>query len=181
MIDHINVFQPIHPLDSTAGASGSSNAGPTTTPNDTLDANSFITLLTTELQAQDPTNPLDPTALVSQLTDMNSLQELIQIRADLDSLVSAATTAASGTPSGQTAGAASPNAPNANALGTRPAGSVTNANSTLAAAAALKTQAAATLQNSLSALPGLLGHSSPGPPGSAASHYARSRSLSHIF
>ncbi|HZS71918.1 MAG TPA: flagellar hook capping FlgD N-terminal domain-containing protein [Candidatus Acidoferrum sp.] len=55
-----------------------------------LNANSFITLLTTQLQAQDPLNPLDPNQMVNELTSMNTLQELIQIRQDMDTLVSAA-------------------------------------------------------------------------------------------
>jgi flagellar basal-body rod modification protein FlgD len=55
-----------------------------------LNGNSFITLLTTQLQAQDPLNPLDPNQMVNELTSMNTLQELIQIRQDMDTLVSAA-------------------------------------------------------------------------------------------
>jgi flagellar basal-body rod modification protein FlgD len=41
---------------------------------------SFMTLLTTELQAQDPSNPLDPNQFVNQLVQFNVLDQLIQIR-----------------------------------------------------------------------------------------------------
>jgi len=77
---------------SSAAQSGSSNL---------LNANSFITLLTAQLQAQDPFNPIDPTQMVNQLTQINSLQELIQIQTDLGQLVNAASPATppSSTPS----------------------------------------------------------------------------------
>ena len=62
-------------------------------PSNQLNSNSFITLLTAQLQAQDPFNPIDPTQMVNQLTQINSLQELIQIHTDLSQLVNAASTA----------------------------------------------------------------------------------------
>jgi flagellar basal-body rod modification protein FlgD len=179
MIDHVSVFHPLRPLDSSAnsttGTSDSSNSDTTAFPNDTLDANSFITLLTTELQAQDPTNPLDPTTLVSQLTDLNSLQELIQIRSDLDTLVSDTTAPPSGTTNAGTAGIAGPVAPAANTLGATPSSATSNA------ASALKAQTVASVQSSLSSLKGLLNNSISGGHGSAASQYSKLRSLSHSF
>jgi flagellar basal-body rod modification protein FlgD len=66
-------------------------------PSNQLDANSFITLLTTQLQAQDPLNPLDPNQMVDELTNMNSFEQLLQIRQDLDTLVGAAQGTGSGT------------------------------------------------------------------------------------
>lgn len=66
---------------------GSGNSSTQQTSNDELNANSFITLLTTQLQAQDPLNPMDPDQMVSELTEMNTLQEIIQMRTDLDTLV----------------------------------------------------------------------------------------------
>lgn len=55
----INVNQP-----STSTASGSSSLGP----------DSFLKLLTAELQNQDPTKPQDPTQSVTQLAQMSQLQ-----------------------------------------------------------------------------------------------------------
>src|ERR1700688_3794957 len=78
---------------STTGAAGST--APVTASN-LLDPNSFITLLTTQLQAQDPTNPLDPDQMVNELMSMNTLQQTIQIQQDLATLVSDAS-AVSGT------------------------------------------------------------------------------------
>jgi flagellar basal-body rod modification protein FlgD len=55
--------------------------------NNQLNANSFITLLTAQLQAQDPLNPMDPSQMVDQLTQINSLQQLIQIQSDLQQVL----------------------------------------------------------------------------------------------
>ena len=51
-----------------------------------LNGNSFITLLTAQLQAQSPLNPMDPSQMVDQLAQINSLQQLIQIQSDLQTL-----------------------------------------------------------------------------------------------
>lgn len=54
---------------------------PTTTPSsgDSLGANAFLTLLTTELQNQDPTAPQDPTQSVTQLAQFSQLQYTQQL------------------------------------------------------------------------------------------------------
>lgn len=51
-----------------------------------LDTQAFLSILTAQLQAQDPLDPLKPTDFVTQLATFSSLNELIHIRADLDSL-----------------------------------------------------------------------------------------------
>ena len=72
--------------------------------NDTLNANSFITLLTAQLQAQDPFNPIDPSEMVDQLTQINSLQQLIQIQTDLQQILGGASSSASTTQTNPTQG-----------------------------------------------------------------------------
>ena|ERR1700690_3091676 len=69
---------------STTGGTSSSGSAPTAAPSNQLNANSFITLLTAQLQAQDPLSPMDPGQMMSELVSMNSLQELIAIRQDLE-------------------------------------------------------------------------------------------------
>ena len=60
------------------GASGSSNSAG--------DAQStFISLLVTELQAQDPTQPMSPDQMVAQMFSMNQLEQLISINQTLSS------------------------------------------------------------------------------------------------
>src|ERR1700748_1067577 len=87
MISPSAITRQATPYDtsSTSGTSGSSNSTTPTASNE-LGPDSFITLLTAQLQAQDPTNPMDPNQMVDELTNMNTLQETIQVREDLDAL-----------------------------------------------------------------------------------------------
>ncbi len=68
----------IQSLSQNAPTSGtsSSTAPPATQSVTTAD---FITLLTGELQAQDPTNPMSPTDTITQLAQFESLDQLNQI------------------------------------------------------------------------------------------------------
>jgi flagellar basal-body rod modification protein FlgD len=62
---------------STAGAAADSSD---------ITSSDFLTLLVSELQNQDPTQPADPNAYISQLVGVNSLQQLIQINSGLTSI-----------------------------------------------------------------------------------------------
>jgi flagellar basal-body rod modification protein FlgD len=79
---------PIVTTPPPTGTSGTSSSAPAQSLSE-LGPNAFITLLTAQLQAQDPLNPMDPNQMVSELTSMNTLQETIQIRQDLDKLAAA--------------------------------------------------------------------------------------------
>jgi flagellar hook assembly protein FlgD len=73
---------------STAATTPSSSAGSSTpagAPTDPADQaeSTFISLLVTELQSQDPTQPMDPTAMVGQMFSMNQLEQLININQTL--------------------------------------------------------------------------------------------------
>jgi flagellar basal-body rod modification protein FlgD len=63
-----------------AGAAGAAADSADITSSD------FLTLLVSELQNQDPTQPADPNAYISQLVGVNSLQQLIQINSGLTSI-----------------------------------------------------------------------------------------------
>ena len=76
-----------------AGANGAGSTG-ATAPSSSSGSNSatsaadsaqstFISLLVTELQSQDPTQPMDPTQMVSQMFSMNQLEQLISINQTL--------------------------------------------------------------------------------------------------
>ena len=52
---------------------------------------SFLQLLVAQLQNQDPLNPQDGTQFVSQLAQMSSLEQELQMRQDLDSINGALT------------------------------------------------------------------------------------------
>ncbi len=67
----------------TSSAASSNSATPSTALNPNSAEQTFIQLLVTELQSQDPTSPMDPTAMVGQMFQMNQLQQLIDINQTL--------------------------------------------------------------------------------------------------
>ncbi|HEY6413160.1 MAG TPA: flagellar hook capping FlgD N-terminal domain-containing protein [Edaphobacter sp.] len=71
-----------------SGDSGTSNSA-------TISGNDFLTLLVSELKNQDPTQPTDPTAYITQMVGVNSLQQLIEINQGLSSVEGTSTPAAS--------------------------------------------------------------------------------------
>jgi hypothetical protein len=88
------VTTPPPPTTGTPSTPGSSSPK---NPSE-LGPDAFITLLTAQLQAQDPLNPMDPNQMVTELTSMNTLQETIQIRQDLDTLAAASKASSGGSP-----------------------------------------------------------------------------------
>jgi flagellar basal-body rod modification protein FlgD len=72
----------------TSGSSGTGSAA--TDPSD-ITSSDFLTLLVSELKNQDPTQPTDPNAYITQLVGVNSLQQLIQINQGLTSVETPAT------------------------------------------------------------------------------------------
>jgi flagellar basal-body rod modification protein FlgD len=85
---------------STAPSTGSSTAA--STGASTITANDFLTLLVAEMKNQDPTTPTDPAQYISQMVDVNSLQQLIGINQGISSLDTAAgaTSGATGSATG---------------------------------------------------------------------------------
>jgi len=81
---------------STSSASSAASAS-ATAASSTITANDFLTLLVAEMKNQDPTQPTDPTAYISQMVDVNSLQQLVGINAGITSLDTAAGASTTGT------------------------------------------------------------------------------------
>src|SRR5271154_3411716 len=73
-----------------AAPSNSTNQTPAQNANDA--EQTFINLLVTELQSQDPTSPMDPTTMVGQMFQMNQLQQLIDINQTLSGALSGSST-----------------------------------------------------------------------------------------
>ena len=92
------------PATAPANAASSSPSSGSTASGATLNSNSaeqtFIKLLVTELQSQDPTQPMDPTQMVGQMFQMNQLQQLININQTLSTALGG--TSSGGTPTGGT-------------------------------------------------------------------------------
>jgi flagellar basal-body rod modification protein FlgD len=106
--------------DLSAGAKAANSTGPTapsSSPSSSSSSTSaadqaqstFISLLVTELQSQDPTQPMDPTQMVSQMFSMNQLEQLISINQTLTNAFGPLT---GGTTSGATATSNAGSSPN---------------------------------------------------------------------
>jgi flagellar basal-body rod modification protein FlgD len=89
---------PKDSTSSTAGATTNSSSSPAGASSD-ITANDFLTLLVSELKNQDPTQPTDPNQYITQLAQVNSLQQLISINQGIGTLDSAVSGPASGSSS----------------------------------------------------------------------------------
>ncbi len=69
------INQLINPVPTTTAASASS----TSSSNTQLGQDAFLKLLTTQLQNQDPLNPMDDTQSVAQLAQFSSVQAVTQL------------------------------------------------------------------------------------------------------
>ncbi|MGK9132930.1 flagellar hook assembly protein FlgD [Brucella intermedia] len=52
-----------------------------------VDYNAFLKLLVTQMQNQDPTQPMDPTQYVSQLATFSNVEQAVQMNSKLDALI----------------------------------------------------------------------------------------------
>ena len=67
----------------TAPTVGAASAAPVAK----LDYNDFLTLLMAEMKNQDPTQPMDPSQMVSQLATVSEVGQSVQMNANLASLL----------------------------------------------------------------------------------------------
>jgi flagellar basal-body rod modification protein FlgD len=88
------------PTTSTTSASSAANSS-------NITSNDFLTLLVSELKNQDPTQPTDPNQYITQLAQVNSLQQLISINQGIGTL----DTALSGTPTSPSTGTSGSGSP----------------------------------------------------------------------
>jgi len=75
-----------------AVAKASSNSSSSSTSTDNTVQSTFLNLLVKELQNQDPTAPMDSTAMVGQMISLNQLDQLISINSTLTTSASTGTT-----------------------------------------------------------------------------------------
>jgi len=70
-----------------AGLAGNSNTSSATAkPNSQLDQTAFLKLMTTQLQTQDPFNPVDNTQMVAQMAQFSSVAGIAEMNASLKTL-----------------------------------------------------------------------------------------------
>lgn len=86
-------YSPAAAAGSTAASSSSSPPVADSSQDPGATKQEFISLLVAQLKNQDPLNPTDGTQFLSQLTEINSLEQLLGIRQDLDKLSGSATPA----------------------------------------------------------------------------------------
>src|ERR1700674_2504433 len=86
-----SAFAPQAVTAKTTGAATnpSSPAVTTKAASGTITSSDFLTLLVSELKNQDPTQPTDPNQYITQLAQVNSLQQLISINQGIGTLDSA--------------------------------------------------------------------------------------------
>src|SRR5450755_3751632 len=80
------------PRAATNSSSSSSSTDSASATSSTSLQSTFLNLLVTELQNQDPTSPVDPTAMVGQMVSLNQLDQLISINQTLQNLGTGTTT-----------------------------------------------------------------------------------------
>jgi len=70
----------------TSGTSGSNNTSSSNPMNGLGNTSTFLSLLVAQLQNQDPTNPVDGTAFVTQLAEFNDVEQNLAVRTDMDAV-----------------------------------------------------------------------------------------------
>jgi hypothetical protein len=92
-------------VSSRAVGSSTNSGGSTSATSASSLQGTFLNLLVTELQNQDPTSPVDPTEMVGQMVSLNQLDQLISINQSL-STMSGSSSIASGSTQSSTANVA---------------------------------------------------------------------------
>jgi flagellar basal-body rod modification protein FlgD len=118
---------------STSGTSGGSSTTGTGQLSPTNLESTFLNLLATELQNQDPTSPVDPTAMVGQLVSLNQLDQLISINQTLSGLGSSSSSTSN---SAQGKAISAPGATSFGSVSNNPVSNSNAANNVLSTAAA---------------------------------------------
>lgn len=88
-------MSPTNPVTSSSNSSNNSAAATTASTSPLANESTFLTLLVSQLQNQDPLNPTDSTQFVTQLTGYSQLEQLINI--DNNTAPPAGATTGSGT------------------------------------------------------------------------------------
>lgn len=69
------------------GVSNNTNAASTAARKTTVDYQSFLKLLVTQMKNQDPTKPMDSTDYVAQLATFSQVEQTVQTNSKLDQLL----------------------------------------------------------------------------------------------
>lgn len=72
----------IYPIETLSGSA----TGQSVSSNESIDKNDFLILLVTQLQNQDPLNPMEPAEFTSQMAQFSSVEQLMNINESLGNL-----------------------------------------------------------------------------------------------
>ncbi len=79
---------PTSSSTATTGSSSTTNSSSSALNSLSSDYNTFLTLLTTQLQNQDPLNPMDSSQFTQQLVEFASVQQEVGMNSNLQTLIS---------------------------------------------------------------------------------------------
>jgi flagellar basal-body rod modification protein FlgD len=82
-----NPISGVSPAQSAAAATGSTASTNAAAATNSLNYDDFLTLLITELKHQDPTQPMDPTQMVTQLATVSQVGQSVVTNQHLTSLL----------------------------------------------------------------------------------------------
>jgi flagellar basal-body rod modification protein FlgD len=77
----------VTPVSTSTTTSAQATSSAASSTDNTLNYNNFLQLLVAQLQNQDPTNPSDPTAFVSQLASFSAVEQQVNTNSKLDALL----------------------------------------------------------------------------------------------
>ena len=87
-------------IGSGADASANSSASNASSSSALANESTFLQLLVAQIKNQDPTQPMDSTAFLSQLAQFSQLEQLVGIRQDIEKPSAAAATTPVTSPTG---------------------------------------------------------------------------------
>jgi flagellar basal-body rod modification protein FlgD len=86
------MINPVRTYDASTNGTGNSASNTTSASMNGLDPNDFMMLLVAEIQNQDPTQPMDPTTFMTQLVNVNQLEQVTAINQVVQQFNTTATT-----------------------------------------------------------------------------------------
>ena len=72
---------------SSAASTANTTASSKTTSSSTLSTDDFLKILAAEMSNQDPTNPMDDTALIAQMAQFNTLEQMTSMNKSINTLL----------------------------------------------------------------------------------------------
>ena len=82
----IGTTLPTATNNTTSSTSTNNNSNSQDAMGDLGNTSTFLNLLVAQLQYQDPTNPVDGTAFVTQLAEFNDVEQNLAVRQDMDAV-----------------------------------------------------------------------------------------------